>query len=105
MFSIFGLSGQQTYNFLDGRHTTSVAAEEERLRREKEGKEVRHKGYRGFVEYLAAMKWSPIKKLSDAEYEAMLQEKLVGVEADLALIDEEIGRVRRDAAARRGTDQ
>lgn len=95
MFSLFGWSGQQIYNVLDQRHTVEVDAENERARLFREGGVVQPRTWRGFMDYVADMKWSPIKKLSDDEYEAMLQEKLVGVEADIALIDEEIERVKR----------
>lgn len=33
-------------------------------------------------------KWSPMKKLSDEEYKAMLEEKILRVEADLAILEE-----------------
>lgn len=33
-------------------------------------------------------KWSPMTKLSDEEYKTMLEEKILRVEADLAILDE-----------------
>lgn len=33
-------------------------------------------------------KWSPMTKLSDEEYKVMLEEKILRVEADLAILDE-----------------
>jgi hypothetical protein len=39
-------------------------------------------------------KWSPLKVLSDGEYEDMLREKLLGVNADIALVDESIVALR-----------
>jgi len=48
-------------------------------------------------------KWSPMKVLSDAEYEKMLQEKLLRVNAEIALVDENIEALRaqeQDIAAR-----
>lgn len=47
--------------------------------------------------------WSPMKILSDADYEKMLQEKLLRVNAELALVDEKIEGLRtqeREIAAR-----
>ncbi|AEO57867.1 hypothetical protein MYCTH_2304576 [Thermothelomyces thermophilus ATCC 42464] len=38
--------------------------------------------------------WSPIKQLSDADYENILEEKLLRVEADIALIDDRIKELR-----------
>ena len=42
------------------------------------------------------MKWSPMKKLSDEEYGNMLKERLLRVEADIALLDEELEKVRSE---------
>ena len=42
------------------------------------------------------MKWSPLKTLSDEEYGDMLREKLLRVEAEIALVDEEVGRLRAE---------
>lgn len=99
MFSIFGLAGQKIYDTLDQRHTALVAAEQEIVETKSKQPEgpppVRR--WRGFMETVADMKWSPIKKLSDKEYEAKLQEKLIEVEADIALIDESITQVRQQA--------
>jgi hypothetical protein len=39
-------------------------------------------------------KWSPIKPLSDRDYEHILEEKLLRVEADIALIDDRIKELR-----------
>lgn len=33
-------------------------------------------------------KWSPMKKLSDEDYKTMLEEKILRVEADLAILEE-----------------
>ena len=53
-------------------------------------------------------KWSPMKVLSDAEYEKMLQEKLLRVNAEIALVDESIEALRaqeRDIAAKTGVTE
>ena len=39
-------------------------------------------------------KWSPMRPLSSSEYETMLREKLLSVNADIALIDENIEALR-----------
>lgn len=39
-------------------------------------------------------RWSPIKQLSDQEYENILEEKLLRVEADIALIDDRVKELR-----------
>ena len=49
------------------------------------------------LERLANSRWSPVKILSDEEYENMLQEKLLRVEAEIAVLDEHIENLRREA--------
>jgi hypothetical protein len=46
----------------------------------------------GFRRRLAAL--SPMKSLSDDEYENLLQDKLLKVEAEIALLDEQIAGLR-----------
>ena len=107
MFTMFGFSGQHVYDYLDGRHTHQKTVADERARSHDAGQELRYGGWRRVVEWLTdpERKWSPIKKLSDREYEEMLQEKLVGVEADLAMVDEEIEKVKEEASEKQNTQQ
>lgn len=55
----------------------------------------------GMIERMAKSKWNPMRKLTDEEYEDMLREKLIRVEAEIAVVDEEIvaleGMARREA--------
>ncbi|POR33113.1 Uncharacterized protein TPAR_06692 [Tolypocladium paradoxum] len=48
-------------------------------------------------------KWSPLKKLTDEEYVDMMGEKILKVEADIALIDDRIAELR--AAEQTAKDQ
>jgi len=43
-------------------------------------------------------RFSPLKKMTDKEYSHMLSEKLLRVDADIALIDERIEKLREQAA-------
>lgn len=43
---------------------------------------------------ILSSKWSPVKPLSDQEYEKYLQEKLLRVEAELALLDDNVKALR-----------
>ena len=76
--------GQTIYNKLDAEYSEQVAAE---MQKEKEAKN-------GLWNKVAEMKWSPMKKLSDEEYGNMLKERLLRVEADIALVDEELEKVK-----------
>lgn len=46
---------------------------------------------------MADSKYSPMKVLSDEEYEKILREKLVRVDAEIALVDEDIKKMRSQA--------
>ena len=57
----------------------------------------------GIVSRVADGKWSPFRRLSEHDYEKLLQERLLRIDAEIALIDENIGRLRekRDASQHR----
>lgn len=102
MFALFGLAGQSIYNHLDDAHTQSVL-----LTRNQPPPSS------SFWTRLAASKYVPVKVLSDAEYESMLRERLLAVEAEIALVDEKIERLRvqgvqseerKDGEERRGEE-
>ena len=88
MFSLFGYLGQTLYNTLDRRHT-----EEVQFAIERGGMGEKKKNW---MEQVAEMKWSPMKVLSDEDYESMLKERLLRIEAEIALLDEEIVRVGKE---------
>ena len=88
MFTLFGYVGQTAYNALDARHSVQVAAEAQAAA---EGQE---KKVKRFWERVAEMKWSPLTVLSDDDYANILKEKLLRVEAEIALVDEEVERLR-----------
>ncbi len=73
MFSIFGGGGQFLANAIDWKP---------RLASETQPK--------GFLH----SKWSPVTFLSDQEYEKILEEKLLRVEVEIALVDENIKELR-----------
>lgn len=49
-------------------------------------------------------KLSPLKKLSDEEYIQMMEEKLLKVEVDIALIDDRIAELRVAGQAKQAKD-
>lgn len=89
MFSLFGYAGQSLYNQLDEQHTEQV--------REEEKVEVKERKD-GFWEKVAGMKWSPLTKLSDEDYEHILRERMLRVEAEIAILDDEVGRLKGQGA-------
>ncbi|KAH8599834.1 hypothetical protein B0O99DRAFT_611169 [Bisporella sp. PMI_857] len=76
MFALFGATGQVIYNMADDRNSVSKTA--------LPAKE--HSWLNS--------RWSPMKVLTDKEYEDMLREKLLGVNAEIALLDESIDALR-----------
>ena len=83
---MFGYVGQTVYNKLDASYSEQAAAE---IHKDKEEK-------KGLWNRVADMKWSPMKKLSDEEYGNLLKERLLRIEADIALLDEELEKVRSE---------
>lgn len=79
MFAIFGAAGQAMYNIADARNS-------ERIEEKKELKD----------SWLNS-KWSPMKVLSDEEYKKMLEEKLLKINVELALVDESIESLKAGA--------
>lgn len=53
---------------------------------------------------MAEMKWSPMKVLSDEQYERMLRERLLKVEAEIAILDEKIESVGLEVSNVRSND-
>lgn len=72
---------------MDARHTNEkqLAHAEDRLPR------------KSFWQRVANSKYSPMKVLSDEDYEKVLKEKLVRVEAEIALIDDDIVTLKSQA--------
>ena len=46
-------------------------------------------------------KWSPLRKLSDDEYEDFMSEKMLKVEAQIALIDDKMAELLEEDRAKR----
>ncbi|CAI6340923.1 unnamed protein product [Periconia digitata] len=91
MFSLYGWAGQHAYNFLDGRNSRAVQEERE-LREQGLKKET-------LMQRIAKSKWSPMTVLSDEEYANLIGEKILAVEADIAIIDEKIEALRNQQKA------
>lgn len=83
MWGLIGLSGQTVYNIADARHTKSVLKE----------KKPEQTGGFGFWDRVMRSRWSPVTRLTTEEYEEMLKGKLLALEADLAIADEEIAKL------------
>ena len=81
VFSLFGCLGQMSYNIVSSSHRAASLNPDQ-------------VPAPSFLQRLASKKWIPMKSLSDEEYGSMLQEKLVKVEAEIALLDEDVARLK-----------
>ena len=77
-FSLMGGAGQFAYHTFDN------------WQAERQGRAPE----KPLVERMAESKWVPVRMLSDEQYRDMLKEKLLGVEAEIALIDDRIQSLR-----------
>jgi hypothetical protein len=77
MFAILGAGGQALYNRADDQVS-----------------EFAQSTSKNSMDSWLNSKWSPMRPLSSSEYEVMLQERLLRVNADIALIDENIEALR-----------
>lgn len=87
MFSLFGWAGQRGYQYFDARNSASI----------QEAREMREEGVQkdNFLQRVAKSKWSPMSILSEEEYDKLIGEKVLAVEADIALIDDRIEALRK----------
>lgn len=51
-----------------------------------------------FLQQLADSKWIPLRSLSDDDYRGMLNEKVLSIEAEVALLDEKIQELEKARA-------
>ncbi|KAI0180240.1 hypothetical protein GGR52DRAFT_234039 [Hypoxylon sp. FL1284] len=73
-----------------GTLATSSTYLSERLKRGSNESEPKAKAKTGWLD----SKWSPMKRLSDEEYEEKLEEKILRINAEIAIIDENIAALR-----------
>ena len=88
MFSLFGFGGQHAYEWLDARRT-GKAREEREMKEKGESKET-------FMQRLGKSKWSPMRTLSDEEYEEMMRERILKVDVEIALLKDRIEALKKE---------
>ena len=86
MFSLFGLIGQAAINRMVAQRLEAASVGLPNP-----------SSSESFWRRMAESKWAPFQVLSDEEYEAMLSERLLRVNAELAIIDEKIEKLREVA--------
>ncbi|KAI4232947.1 MAG: hypothetical protein L6R40_007227 [Gallowayella cf. fulva] len=93
MFSVFGFAGQHLYNALDANHQLSLTNQPTTDALETPTARPLEPRWRRMLN----SRWSPMKVLSDEEYEQLLKEKLVRVEAELAMVEDNIEEIQQKA--------
>lgn len=73
VFSLLGFGGQTVFNTIDAWQMEKVQTPT-----------------RPWAQRIADSKWIPFRNLSDGEYRDILSEKLLSIEAEIALVDEKI---------------
>merc|ERR1711881_816551 len=89
--ALVGLLGQKGYSIMDRKHSDSlaVAAVPDVEKQEP------------FWRKAMQSKYSPVKHLSHEEYKKVLEDKLLRVDAEIAVIDDDIAAVKREEASSR----
>ena len=87
MWGLISTGAQYLYAITDERHSENLNVQQQQL--------ASGMSKKGFWEHAFRSEWSPVKRLTHEEYKGMLEEKLLGVEADIALVDEEIESLRK----------
>ncbi|KAL8859955.1 MAG: hypothetical protein Q9178_003503 [Gyalolechia marmorata] len=103
MFSLFGFAGQHIYNALDAQHQDSLEPLADHTAQSKSttNADTEKMGTESTApveplwKRVLNSKWSPMKVLSDEQYETLLREKLLRVEAELAIVEEDIEKVKQ----------
>jgi hypothetical protein len=86
VFSVFGFTGQHTYEWFDQRHTRKLQKQLAEARGEVENL--------NWLQRFAKKSWTPFSILTDDKYEDLLNEKLLKIEVEIALIDDKLKELR-----------
>lgn len=54
-----------------------------------------------FLQRISRSRWIPLKTIPDDEYEAILDEKLIKIEAEIAILDEKISDLKANISRKR----
>ncbi|RJE23363.1 hypothetical protein PHISCL_04305 [Aspergillus sclerotialis] len=83
--SFLGYAGQRSYNAIDAWQLEQANTPS-----------------RPFLQQLAESKWIPLKSLSDEDYKAMLNQKILNIETEMALIDDKIEELQKSKSTESG---
>lgn len=87
VFSLVSYMGQTGFNIAENWH------------QENAGKEETPNRSKSILERMADSKWIPLKALSDDDFRDILKEKVLGIEVEIALLDDKIKSLEDERAA------
>lgn len=82
IFSALSYAGQKSYNAIDAWQLDQANVPS-----------------KPFLQRMAESKWIPLKSLSDGDYRAILAEKALSIETEMALIDDKIAELQKSEAS------
>jgi hypothetical protein len=88
MFSLFGFGGQHAYEWLDVKKSGKARKEREMKENGEENET--------FMQRIGKSKWSPMRVLSDEEYEGIMKEKILKVDVEIALLKDSIEVLKKE---------
>ena len=91
VYALMGFAGQSAFIWANERHARSAEIDGIQKDGEAVGRE-ELKG--GWIDRVAGMKWTGLTKLSNEEYAGMLAEKVLKIDAQIAIIDEQIEKLK-----------
>lgn len=83
MFSLFGWGGQHAFDWVDARKSGRVKEETEKTKE-------------SWLQRIGKSKWSPMRALTEEEYEEMMKEKILKVDVEIALIKDKIEALKEE---------
>lgn len=82
MFSLLGYLGQSSWNMIERWRLESA-----------------NSSTKPILQRIADFKWAPLRSLSDDDYKHILSEKLLSIEAEIAILDEKIQQLQQEKMA------
>lgn len=82
VFSLLGYLGQSSWNMIERWRLESA-----------------NSSTKPILQRIADFKWAPLRSLSDDDYKHILSEKLLSIEAEIAILDEKIQQLQQEKMA------
>lgn len=88
-WGFYGLVGQYLFNIFDESHTSNLHAEAERTGPPP-----------NILQRITRSKWSPMQELTNEKYEEILKERMLRLDAEIAIIEEDVKKLRLEKVSK-----